>query len=155
MALIADNLPPIWSVEARSSIELTGRGRRIVHLPRSLIALFPGTPRRVEGQRCDGRRGHRRPRRQVPGIGIRVLDAGPSIRAHLNVFVAGERADARDARPGRRGRPHHPGGLGRLIVSHTAPDEPVAARRRQGTGRLSIMVAATAMTPAVCEEGAI
>ena len=30
--------------------------------------------------------------RRVPGIGNRVLDAGPSLRTHLNVFVAGERA---------------------------------------------------------------
>jgi molybdopterin converting factor small subunit len=30
--------------------------------------------------------------RQVPGLANRVLDAGPVIRTHLNVFVAGERA---------------------------------------------------------------
>jgi molybdopterin synthase sulfur carrier subunit len=30
--------------------------------------------------------------RQVPGLANRVLDAGPVIRAHLNVFVDGERA---------------------------------------------------------------
>jgi len=31
--------------------------------------------------------------RQVPGLRNRVLDAGPSIRAHINVYVAAERAD--------------------------------------------------------------
>jgi molybdopterin converting factor small subunit len=30
--------------------------------------------------------------RQVPGIRNRLLDAGPSIRTHINVFVAGQRA---------------------------------------------------------------
>jgi molybdopterin converting factor small subunit len=63
-----------------------------VHLPRSLVALFPGTPRRldVRGQTVaeiisalDA---------QVPGIRNRLVDAGPVIRTHLNVFVAGERA---------------------------------------------------------------
>jgi molybdopterin synthase sulfur carrier subunit len=29
---------------------------------------------------------------QVPGMRNRLLDAGPSIRTHINVFVAGERA---------------------------------------------------------------
>jgi sulfur-carrier protein len=30
--------------------------------------------------------------RRVPGLANRVLDAGPVIRTHLNVFVNGERA---------------------------------------------------------------
>lgn len=30
--------------------------------------------------------------RRVPGLANRVLDAGPVIRTHLNVFVDGERA---------------------------------------------------------------
>lgn len=30
--------------------------------------------------------------RQVPGIRNRLIDAGPSIRTHINVFVGGERA---------------------------------------------------------------
>jgi molybdopterin converting factor small subunit len=30
--------------------------------------------------------------RQVPGIRNRLLDAGPSLRTHLNVFVAGQRS---------------------------------------------------------------
>ena len=63
-----------------------------VHLPRSLVALFPGAERRMEASGAtvldvvrdlDGR---------VPGLANRVLDAGPSIRTHLNVFVDGERA---------------------------------------------------------------
>ena len=40
---------------------------------------------------------------RVPGLANRVLDAGPTLRTHLNVFVDGERAglDA-SVRPGAR-----------------------------------------------------
>jgi molybdopterin synthase sulfur carrier subunit len=64
----------------------------VVHLPRSLVALFPGTDRRLDAsgstvlevvRDLDGR---------VPGLANRLLDAGPSIRRHLNVYVDGERA---------------------------------------------------------------
>jgi sulfur-carrier protein len=63
-----------------------------VHLPRSLVALFPGAPRRVEASGetvaeviadLDAR---------VPGIRNRLVDAGPTIRTHINVFVSGQRA---------------------------------------------------------------
>jgi molybdopterin converting factor small subunit len=67
-------------------------GCAIVHLPRSLIALFPGTARRVEVHGSTVAEVIADLDRRVPGIGIRVLDAGPSLRAHLNVFVAGDRA---------------------------------------------------------------
>jgi sulfur-carrier protein len=71
----------------------------IVHLPRSLAALFPGAERvlKVEGGTVlevvgavDGR---------LPGFANRVLDAGPEIRTHLNIFVAGERAGVDSAVP--------------------------------------------------------
>jgi molybdopterin converting factor small subunit len=40
---------------------------------------------------------------RVPGLANRVLDAGPSIRTHLNVFVDGERAGLEaSVRPGGR-----------------------------------------------------
>lgn len=64
----------------------------VVHLPRSLVALFPGAERRAEARGgtvldvvrdLDGR---------MPGLANRVLDAGPVIRTHLNIFVNGERA---------------------------------------------------------------
>lgn len=63
-----------------------------VHLPRSLVALFPGAPRRLEARGAtvaeviDDLEAH------VPGIRNRLLDAGPSIRTHINVFVGGQRA---------------------------------------------------------------
>ena len=64
----------------------------VVHLPRSLVALFPGTERRVEARGATVADVIADLDRQVPGIASRVLDAGPTIRSHLNVFVAGDRA---------------------------------------------------------------
>jgi sulfur-carrier protein len=63
-----------------------------VHLPRSLVALFPGAPRRLAAKGATVADVIADMDAQVPGIGNRLLDAGPSIRTHINVFVAGERA---------------------------------------------------------------
>ena len=63
-----------------------------VHLPRSLVALFPGTPRRVQASGATVADVIADLEAQVPGIRNRLLDAGPSLRTHLNVFVAGQRA---------------------------------------------------------------
>lgn len=63
-----------------------------VILPRSLVALFPGAERRhtVEAgtvaEVIDGLED------LVPGIRNRLLEAGPAIRTHLNIYVAGQRA---------------------------------------------------------------
>ncbi|HEX4897591.1 MAG TPA: MoaD/ThiS family protein [Candidatus Limnocylindrales bacterium] len=65
----------------------------IVHLPRSLIALFPGSPRRLEATGATVAEVIDDVDRQVPGMRNRLLDAGPEIRAHINVYVAAERAD--------------------------------------------------------------
>jgi molybdopterin converting factor small subunit len=64
----------------------------LVHLPRSLVALFPGTPRRLEAAGATVAEVIADLDAQVPGIRNRILDAGPMIRTHINVFVAGERA---------------------------------------------------------------
>ncbi len=64
----------------------------IVHLPRSLVALFPGCPRRIEAAGSTLEEVIRDVDRRVPGLANRLLDAGPTLRRHLNVFVAGERA---------------------------------------------------------------
>jgi molybdopterin synthase sulfur carrier subunit len=63
-----------------------------VHLPRSLVALFPGAPRRLEASGATVAEVIDDLDAQVPGIRNRLLDAGPSIRTHINVFVAGQRA---------------------------------------------------------------
>jgi sulfur-carrier protein len=64
-----------------------------VVLPRSLIALFPGVDRRHEVvgdsvaaiiQALDGR---------IPGLRDRLVEAGPRLRPHINVFVNGSPAD--------------------------------------------------------------
>ena len=63
-----------------------------MHLPRSLVALFPGTPRRLEARGATVAEVIADLEQQVPGIRNRLLDAGPSLRTHLNVLVGGERA---------------------------------------------------------------
>jgi molybdopterin converting factor small subunit len=63
-----------------------------VHLPRSLVALFPGAPRRLAARGATVAEVILDLDAQVPGIRNRLLDAGPSIRTHINVFVAGQRA---------------------------------------------------------------
>ena len=64
-----------------------------VLLPRSLLDLFPGVERR---QRVDGTTVDAVVRdldARVPGMRDRLVEAGPSLRPHINVFVAGEPAD--------------------------------------------------------------
>lgn len=63
-----------------------------VHLPRSLVALFPGAPRRVLARGTTVAEVIDDLDAQVPGIRNRLVDAGPVIRTHINVFVDGERA---------------------------------------------------------------
>ena len=64
-----------------------------VLLPRSLLALFPGAERRheIDGQSVadilvslD---------RIIPGVRDRLVEAGPRLRPHINVFVDGSPAD--------------------------------------------------------------
>ncbi len=64
-----------------------------VLLPRSLLALFPGAERRYEvpGQTVaalldalDA---------TIPGLRDRLVEAGPRLRPHINVFVDGAPAD--------------------------------------------------------------
>jgi len=64
-----------------------------VLLPRSLLALFPGVDRRHEVAAgtvdtalaaLDG---------AVPGLRDRLVEPGPRLRPHINVFVDGEPAE--------------------------------------------------------------
>ncbi len=68
-----------------------------VHLPRSLVALFPGAGRRVEVHGATVADVIDDLERQIPGIRARVVDAGPVIRTHINVYVAGARANLETA----------------------------------------------------------
>jgi sulfur-carrier protein len=54
--------------------------------------MFPGAPRRAAAAGSTVAEVIADLERQVPGIRNRLLDAGPTIRTHLNVFVAGQRA---------------------------------------------------------------
>jgi molybdopterin converting factor small subunit len=64
-----------------------------VILPRSLVALIPGTERRCEvdatsvAEAIDGLD------RRTPGLRNRLVDSGPVLREHINVFVNGVQAD--------------------------------------------------------------
>ena len=63
-----------------------------VVLPRSLVALFPGAARRIDARGATLAEVIDDLDAQVPGIRNRILDAGPMIRTHINIFVSGERA---------------------------------------------------------------
>lgn len=60
----------------------------VVIVPRSLAALFPGVPRRLE---LDGTATVDDVIRQLdvlwPGMRDRLCDTGPTLREHINVFV--------------------------------------------------------------------
>lgn len=64
-----------------------------VVLPRSLIAVVPGAQRRMDVATGTVATVIDELDRRVPGIRNRLLDSGPAVRQHLNVFVDGERAD--------------------------------------------------------------
>jgi sulfur-carrier protein len=58
-------------------------------LPRSLISLIPAAPRRCEVEAATVAEAIDRLDEIAPGIRNRLVDAGPSIRRHINVFVDG------------------------------------------------------------------
>ena len=64
-----------------------------VLLPRSLLALFPGADRRheVTGESVAALLDALEA--AVPGIRDRLVEAGPRLRPHINVFVDGSPAD--------------------------------------------------------------
>jgi molybdopterin converting factor small subunit len=70
-----------------------------VVLPRSLVALFPGAERRYEVEGSTVADIVDALNERLPGLRNRVVDAGPVLREHLNVFVAGQRADLSTAVP--------------------------------------------------------
>ena len=70
-----------------------------VLLPGSLLALFPGVERRqtvdggTVGSVIEALEG------SVPGMRDRLVEAGPRLRPHINVFVDGSQADLATAVP--------------------------------------------------------
>jgi molybdopterin converting factor small subunit len=87
-----------------------------VRLPRSLLALFPGCPAELTIAGATLLAAIDDLDRRVPGMRNRLLDAGPEIRRHLNLFVDGQLA--------RLDTPLHPGAVIRVVpaVSGGAPD---------------------------------
>lgn len=76
-------------------------GAAVVHLPRSLVALFPGAPRTIEASGATVGDLIADIDRRVPGLRNRLVDAGPVLRPHINVFVDGDQATLQTAVPER------------------------------------------------------
>jgi uncharacterized protein YdeI (YjbR/CyaY-like superfamily) len=62
-----------------------------VHLPRSLVSLFPEAPRRLEIAAEDLTTLIRALDERYPGMWDRLCEPGPRIREHINVFVDRQR----------------------------------------------------------------
>ena len=137
----------------RSSLAEAGARPAVVHLPRSLVALFPGCRAAHRGARRDRARGRPGPgppraRAREPGARRRARRSG----RHLNVFVAGERASLDTPVPPGAEVHVDPGGLrrlravlaaacvaGRAATGHRAATSPAAeeVRRRIDRARCS------------------
>jgi molybdopterin converting factor small subunit len=64
-----------------------------VILPRSLVALIPGTERTCEIEATTVAEAIDRLDERTPGLRNRLIDSGPMIRTHINVFVDAHKAD--------------------------------------------------------------
>ena len=72
-----------------------------VVLPRSLVSLIPGSARSTEVEAQTVGEALDRLDERTPGLRNRLVDSGPMIREHINVFVDGELATLATAlRPG-------------------------------------------------------
>jgi len=60
-----------------------------VILPRSLFSLIPGTMRSTEIEAGSVAEAIDRLDELTPGLRNRIVDSGPQIRTHINVFVDG------------------------------------------------------------------
>ena len=65
----------------------------LVILPRSLAAILPGLPRRTSIDGATVAEVVAALDASWPGVADRILEPGPAIREHINVFVDGEPAD--------------------------------------------------------------
>jgi len=68
----------------------------LVHVPRSLAALFPGVPRRLEVDAPDLAALIRELDGAYPGMWDRLCEPGPRLRRHINAFVDGQPATLAD-----------------------------------------------------------
>jgi molybdopterin converting factor small subunit len=58
-----------------------------VILPRSLVSLIPGTQRSTDVEATTVAEAIDRLDERTPGLRNRLVDAGPTIRQHINVYV--------------------------------------------------------------------
>ncbi len=101
-----------------------------VHLQRSLVALFPGTERRVEVAGATVAEIIAALDTRVPGLRNRLVDAGPTLRAHINVYVDGDPADLATPVPPNAAVhviPAVSGGSGRWDVERETGFEPATS----------------------------
>ena len=63
-----------------------------VILPRSLVSMIAGTVRTSEVEAGTVREALDRLDERAPGLRNRLVDSGPVLREHINVFVDGEQA---------------------------------------------------------------
>jgi sulfur-carrier protein len=63
-----------------------------VILPRSLVSLIPGTARSTDVEAATVREAIDRLDERTPGLRNRLVDSGPVLREHINVFVDGTQA---------------------------------------------------------------
>jgi len=64
-----------------------------VILPRSLVSLIPGTRRSTDVEAATVAEAIDRLDEQTPGIRNRLVDSGPMIRQHINVYVDSQPAE--------------------------------------------------------------
>jgi sulfur-carrier protein len=69
----------------------------VVLLPRSLLALFPGAERRHEVAGSTVAEVLVGLDATIPGVRDRLVESGPRLRPHINVFVDGNPADLETA----------------------------------------------------------
>ena len=67
--------------------------RVIVLLPAALVRLFPGSARRVELSAASVADAVVALDTRWPGMRDRLCDSTPCVRRHINIFVAGRRAE--------------------------------------------------------------
>jgi len=70
-----------------------------VILPRSLVSLIPGTSRSTDVEAATVAEAIDRLDALTPGLRNRIVDSGPAIRTHINVFVDGRIAALDTALP--------------------------------------------------------
>jgi sulfur-carrier protein len=63
-----------------------------VILPRSLVSLIPGTARSTEVEATTVSEAIDCLDERTPGLRNRLVDSGPTLREHINVFVDGNQA---------------------------------------------------------------